>query len=51
VTTVTIYGQWAKYDPDTKRVDHSLDQFDVELREDEDWKAPLGFNVTVVRVK
>jgi len=50
MTTVTIYGQWAKYDPVTKKVDHRLDKFDVELIDAETWKAPTGFNVSVVRV-
>ena len=50
MTTITVYGQWAVYDESTKRVETRLDKFDVELMPDESWKAPTGFNVSVVKV-
>jgi hypothetical protein len=50
VTTLTIYGEWAIYNPDIKKVETRLDTFVVELMPDESWKAPTGFNVSVVKV-
>lgn len=50
MTVVTIYGEWAVFNAETKKVDTRLDQFIVELMDDEDWKAPTGFNVSVVKV-
>jgi hypothetical protein len=48
--SLTIYGQWATYNKDIKKVETRLDKFDVELIDAEIWKAPTGFNVTAVRV-
>ena len=50
VTTLTIYGQWAIYNKDIKKVETRPDKFNVELIDAETWKAPTGFNVSVVRV-
>lgn len=50
MTVLTIYGEWAVYDKLTKKVETRLDTFIVELMDDEDWKAPTGFNVSVVKV-
>jgi len=49
LTTLTIYGEWAVYNTDTRKVDTKLDKFTVELMDGEDWKAPTGFNVSVVK--
>lgn len=50
MTTLTIYGEWAIYNTATKKVDTKLDKFAVELMDGEDWKAPTGFNVSVVKL-
>jgi hypothetical protein len=50
MTRLTIYGRWAVYNADIKTVETRLDQFEVELMPDESWKAPAGFNVSVVKV-
>ena len=50
MTTLTIYGQWSTYNKDIKKVESRLDKFDIELIDAETWKAPTGFNVTVVKV-
>jgi hypothetical protein len=51
MVTLTIHGEWATYNADTKKVDTRLDKFVVELMNDESWKAPTGFNVSVVSIK
>jgi hypothetical protein len=50
MVSFTIYGELTKYDRESKRTDTSLEKFDIELAAMEDWKAPLGFNVTAIRV-
>lgn len=50
MTTLTVYGEWAIYNKDIKKVETRLDTFAVELMDGEDWKAPTGFNVSVVKV-
>ena len=50
MTVLTIYGEWATYNKDIKKVETRLDKFNVELVDAETWKAPTGFNVTTLRV-
>ena len=50
MTTLTVYGQWSVYNKDIKKVETRLDKFDIELCDAETWKAPTGFNVSVVKV-
>lgn len=50
MTTLTIYGIQTHYDPKSKRTDSELTKFDIDLMDAETWKAPLGFNVTTIKV-
>jgi hypothetical protein len=50
MTTLTIYGQWTRYNPLIKKVETRLDTFVIELMDGESWKAPTSFNVSVMKV-
>lgn len=50
VATLTIYGEQTTYDPKTTRTDSAPRKIQVEIAKLETWRAPIGFNVTEVRV-
>lgn len=48
---LTIYGVRTNYDPKLKRSKSAPDKLEIELSQLESWRAPLGFNVTEIKVR